>query len=252
MTRLSKPARSGAIVAIVVCPLCGQPVLRRTMTRFNHFWKAVAFLSFSLALVTTSRADKVVVRGASTYGDNTGFASCVDNIATFTGGGSASNCEGFVATTFTIGGNSYSGATFAFLEPGGTDFGVLDIISLAGNSTLTIPLVNTALPTGVFACGSFSIDSTVAQDSTPANMTGLPCTSGSSVGGYLSPSQDITGVSATFSATGVTFVNGNSTGIAVFTEDGNIQGSPTTAPEPASFMLLGLGAIALATKLRRK
>ncbi|HSC45479.1 MAG TPA: PEP-CTERM sorting domain-containing protein [Candidatus Acidoferrum sp.] len=222
------------------------------MTRFNHFWKVVAFLSFSLALVTTSRADKVVVRGASTYGDNTGFASCVDNIATFTGGGSASNCEGFVATTFTIGGTTYSGATFAFLEPGGTNFGVLDIISLAGNSTITIPLVNTSLPTGLFACGSFGVDSTVAQDSTPTNMTGLPCTSGSSGGGYLNLSQDVTGVSATFSATGVTFVNSNSTGIAVFTEDGNIQGSTTTTPEPASVMLLGLGVVALGAKLRRK
>lgn len=218
----------------------------------NHPLKIVALLCFSLALVTPSRADKVVVRGGSTYGDNTGFAGCVDNINVFTGGGSASNCEGFVATTFTIGGNSYSGATFAFLEPGGTAFGVLDIISLAGNSTLTIPLVNVALPTGVFACGSFGVNNTVAQDSTPTDMTGLPCTSGSSGGGYLSLSQDITGVSATFSATGVTFVNSNSTGIAVFTEDGNIQGSTTTTPEPASFMLLGLGAIALGAKLRRK
>lgn len=222
------------------------------MNHFNHPWKAVALLCFSLALVAPSRADKVVVRGASTYGDNTGFAACVDNINVFTGGGSASNCEGFVAATFTIGGTTYSGAKFAFLEPGGTDFGVLDIISLAGNSSLTIPLFNTTLPTGVFSCGSFGFDSSVAQDSTPTNMTGLPCTPGSSGGGYLNLSQDVTGVTATFSASGVTFVNGNSTGIALFTEDGNIAGSTTATPEPASLMLLGLGAIALGTKLRRK
>ena len=217
----------------------------------KHLWKlALSLLVFLFFAVTPSRADKVVVRGGSTYGDNTGFASCVDNINTFVGGGSAINCEGFITTSFIIGGTSFSGAKFAFLEPGGTDFGILDILPLGGNSTLTLGLVNASLPTGIFACGSFGINSSVAQDSTPTDMTGLLCTSGSSSTGYLNLSQDVTNVQANFTSNSVTFVNDNSTGIAIFTEDGNIQGT-TATPEPASGLLIAVGAIALAGKFRR-
>jgi hypothetical protein len=221
------------------------------MISFNHFCKVAVLLSFFfVAVVVPSRADKVVVRGGSTYGDNTGFSSCVDNINTFTGGGSANNCEGFVSTTFDIGGNTYNGALFAFLEPGGTSFGILDIIALAGNSSLSLSLVNPSLPTGLFMCGSFGTDSSVAQDSTPSPMTGLPCTSGSSGGGYFNASQDVTNVQANFSATGVTFVNGNSSPIAIFTEDGNLSGT-VSAPEPGSLAMLILGLMALGVALRK-
>lgn len=215
------------------------------MLSSKHPWKlALSVLVFLFCVVTPSKADKVVVRGGSTYGDNTGFASCVDNI-----NNSATNCEGFVTTSFIIGGTTYSGALFAFLEPGGSGFGVLDIISLPGNSTLTLNLVNTSLPTGIFACGSFGNNSNVAQDSTPSDMTGLPCTPGSSSGGYLNLSQDVPNVQANFSANSVTFVNSNSTGIAVFTEDGNIQGT-TATPEPGSALLLAAGVIVFASKFR--
>jgi hypothetical protein len=206
------------------------------------------FLSFAVA--SQIRANSVSIRGGSTYGDNTGFSACVANITDFVNTQAANNCEGFSATTFTIGGNTYNGALFAFLEPGGTGFGILDIIELSGNSSLTLNLVNPSAPTGVFMCGSFGSDSTVVQDSTPSPMTGLACTPGSSpVTGYTG-TQDFASITANFSATGVTFVNGNSTGIAVFTEDGNLQGT-TTAPEPASLMLLGVGLLAVGRKFHR-
>ena len=212
---------------------------------------AVLLVLFAAAAVP-SYASTIHVRGASTYGDNSGFATCVASIVDFLNTSNASNCEGFTAGVFTIGGNTYSGDQFAFLEPGGTGYGILDIITIAGNSTLSLTLLNPALPTGAFMCGSFGTDSSVAQDSGPTNMPGLACTTGSSSG--YTDSQDVPNVSAIYSLNGVTFSNGNTGAIAVFATDGNIAGSTFTAttPEPTSLALLGVGLVALAGKLRRK
>ena len=219
------------------------------MRFFSAPAKILVLLVLFVAVVTSSRA--TTVRGGSTYGDNAGLLGCEANIAAFLADNTnLNNCEGSAATTFVIGGTSYSGALFAFLQPDGLASGVLDIISVAANSTLTFNLVNPLAPTGVFMCGSFDLDpnQTVALDSNNAAMSGLPCTTGSSPG--YSGTLTLAGVQVNFSGNEVTFVNGTSTGIAVFTEDGNIQGT-TTAPEPASLMLLGVGLLALGRKFHR-
>jgi hypothetical protein len=220
------------------------------MRSANHLVKAIALSVLFLATVTPSWADRIPVRGGSTYGDNAGLAGCRAKIQDFLNTNVADNCEGFSLTTFNIGGNSYDGALFAFLEPGGSAFGTLDIIQLAANSSLTLSLLNPGLPTGLFACGSFDTSSSVAQDSTPSDMIGLPCTTGASSTGYFNSSQEVLNVQVNFSASGVTFINGTSDAIAVFTEDGNIQGTAAT-PEPSSLVLVGLGALAIGCKFRR-
>ena len=215
------------------------------MRFFSAPAKILVLLVLLVAVVTSSRA--TTVRGGSTYGDNAGLLGCEAKIDAFVAdSNNLDNCEGFAATTFIIGGTTYNGALFAFLQPDGV-FGVLDIIPLIGNS-LTLNLVNPLAPTGVFMCGSFDQDLTVAQDSTLADMTGLPCTAGSSPG--YSGTLNLAGVQVNFSGNEVTFVNGTSSGLVVFTQDGNIQGT-TTAPEPGSLMLLGVGLLALGRKLHR-
>jgi hypothetical protein len=226
------------------------------MRCLNPIVKTVAVFVLLALVIAPTYANTIPIRGGSTYGDNTGFSGCVANITDFNNTSNANNCEGFIAGTFTIDGLTYSGALFAFLEPGGSAFGILDIIQLAGNSSLTLTLLNPLAPTGAFLCGSFGIDSSVARDSTPADMTGLPCTPGSASGGYFNASQDLANVQANLSTTGVTFVNDNATGLTIFADDGNIAGATfapggtTSTPEPASLILLGAGAGLLA--LRRK
>jgi PEP-CTERM motif len=224
--------------------------------RVSILWlRVIVLLVLVAAAGVPGRATTIHVRGASTYGGNVGFGTCVADIIDFLNTSVASNCEGFTQGVFTIGSNTYSGDQFAFLEPGGTGYGILDIITMAGNSTLSLNLLNTALPTGAFMCGSFGNASSVAQDSGPKNMPGLACTTGSSnsTTGFTD-SQVVTNVSATHSLNGVKFTNGNSGAIAIFATDGNISGSRFTAttPEPGSLALLGFGLVALSGKLRRK
>ena len=51
--------------------------------RFHHFAKAVLVFTFVLVAVSPSWADKIPVRGGSTYGDDKGLTGCQDAIANF-------------------------------------------------------------------------------------------------------------------------------------------------------------------------
>lgn len=190
------------------------------------------------------------VRGGSGYGVNS--TSC---LAT-----STSNCQGFTQGFFTIGGNTYNGDIFVFVEPNGTGSGTLDILQINANSILNLTLTSAAASTGIFACGSFGSSSSVAADSLSTPLNGLYCTTGasnSSGSGYFDPLQTITGITENTSGSQVMFANNTSSPAAVFVTDGDIQGatfSPgvVTTPEPGTLMLLSAGLIALGGAVRRR
>lgn len=204
---------------------------------------------FVLLFLVAIPSDANGVRGGSGYGQNTVFNTCVGNITS----SPDSNCEGYTQGTFTIGSNAYNGDLFAFLAPGGTDSGVLDILQINANSSLSLNLTSLAASTGIFACGSFGTSLSTAQDSLGTDMPGLHCTTGASDMGYVNPSQTISGVTETPGPgpSGVTFDNTLSSPAAVFVTDGDISGatftptSATVTPEPGSLMLLGVGLLAL-------
>jgi PEP-CTERM motif-containing protein len=230
--------------------------------RFHHtLITLTAVLTLLSLAVAPTHANSIPTRGASAYGGNDGFTGCENEILDLLNKGNQHNCEGFTAGTFAIGGNTYNGDEFVFLEEDGS-FGVLDILRLSGPS-LSLTMNSALTPTGVFMCGSKD-DKTdpapsVAQSSTPEAMPTLLCTAGTnSDPNNFSDTQDVSGVQATFTLNGVTFVNGNSAELTVFAQDGSIVGSTFTpggatmnAPEPSSLTLFGVGLLALGRKFRR-
>jgi hypothetical protein len=215
-----------------------------------------ATLALILVLATTSYANGV--RGASGYGVN--GSSCFSTITS----DPTSNCEGFTQGIFTIGSNTYNGDRFVFVEPNGTGSGVLDILQINADSSLTLNVTSLA-STGVFACGTFGSSSSGAVDSIGTSLTGLYCTTGASDSsgatepGYYDPSQTISGITESTSGSQVTFANTTGSPAAVFVTDGDIVGATFTAggsvvptPEPGSLTLLGVGLLALGGAVRRR
>src|SRR5262249_5075238 len=138
----------------------------KALTGDKSEWKGLLMRLFHIAASTAaaillllgagpSQASSIPTRGASNYGgDAGGFNGCADSIGTFLKTGDAFKCEGFVSGVSRMGGNTYNGAEFAFLESGGTAFGILDVLQFGSNSPLNLNLLSGALPTGVFLCNN--------------------------------------------------------------------------------------------------
>jgi hypothetical protein len=216
---------------------------------------ATALCVLALTFASPSGASKIPVRTGSGYGGVSAFSDCETNIVDFLNTGSPSACEGFDPGIFTINGVTFNGGKFAFLSGVGTDFGVLDVFTLDSNSSLTLSLMNFALPTGVFLCDKNTGTEVVDSSSTPKNVTNV-CTTG--VGSGSSSSADFTGLTSQFTLTGVTFTTTDAP-FVLFVSDGNIIGATFTegagivsAPEPGSLALLGTGIVALWAKFGRR
>lgn len=210
------------------------------------------------AAAASVRANSVIVRGGSEYGDgdSSTYASCAQQIVNVLNDQSFENCEGYVQGTFAIGGNTYNGDMFDYVAPGGSDFGTIDVIQLAaGAPTLTLNLTNITDPTGLFACGGSSTATSAASSDNP-DLTGLYCSEGTPASGFSDVEDQSAVVTESFTQTGVSFTNVSPSAIAIFTSDGNIAGAtftpgaPVPAPEPSSFILLGLGLLAVGWKYK--
>jgi hypothetical protein len=200
----------------------------------------------ALFLCVTSAHATTIVRGASSYGPDTGFSPCATEVADFASDPSEDTCIGVQEASFTddIGGTNYLVYQYAFVGDGTA--AILDVVnvgSLAAGTVFDLPLGDNTLPTGVFSCANgtnfFAIDSGMSPLS-------VPCTPAN----FANPA-DIgqTPVSGAMQFTLLTGVPD----LTFFTADGNLSGGDTVpTPEPSSLLLLGTGLAVLVVLRQRK
>jgi hypothetical protein len=209
----------------------------------------VLFALFAAIAVPSGATTIVHVRGGSGYGPSSFSSGSGVTYSNCADGSFGNPCEDFQLAPFTvdINGLNYQVFQFTTLGPGNV-LDVIEIGTVAANSTFTLPVSNSLLESGVFYCGN-SLDSTTfgpsttqVLDSGSTALTGLPCTPGFS----SSPNISETAVSG-----GIQFKTGSLfNSLTLYTLDGNLESAVST-PEPGSLMLLGVGLLAIGRKFRR-
>ncbi|HEY2352367.1 MAG TPA: PEP-CTERM sorting domain-containing protein [Candidatus Acidoferrum sp.] len=199
--------------------------------------KFIAFSVLMFFVAAQSHATPIgIVRGGSNYGPLTTFMSCAD--------GSANNpCEAFgPITTVSFGGTDFTVSQFVFGGPGGpgTVLNLVDLGVLTANQTFTLPpsLFDPA-KVEIFACGGGGFDGATAAVDSSGGPISTFCTQN-----LLSlPPIDQNGASFT---TGAAY---NFTSHLVL--DAPASGPISGTPEPATFMLLAMGLVALGAQSLR-
>jgi hypothetical protein len=199
-----------------------------------------------LASVNTSGATTLPVRGGSHYGSN--------DPTTFNNGSAFNDCltgqvqlacEAFTSapiSTTVVNGQTYGIRQFVFGNTNiqGTVFDIIDLGSIAPNTTFSLPLAFfTPGATQVFTCGDGSFGGDPLSGSTSIFDTGGatgfgPCTPG------LTAIPDI-------STNGVSFATGPNFNVSDLVLDSPV---PVSTPEPSSIVLLGVGLLAVGRKFR--
>jgi PEP-CTERM motif len=203
----------------------------------NARFLAIVLVGTTLFLASSARA--TTVRSGSGYGEQEGYAACAS---------SSEPCIGAQLASFEddIDGTEYPVYQYAFVEDSTPiTIDLVDFGAVAAGSSLTLPVLDASLPTGVFSCGTGSVvldstDTTVTVVNSKGATVPVPCTPGSQV--------------SSVNQTGVNFtVSPAVSDLVLFTTDGNLStGGSTAAPEPSSLALLGLGLISCAFLSRRR
>lgn len=200
--------------------------------RFKIFVAKFTALSALMFLVgAQSHATPITkVRGGSNYGPLSSFMSCAD--------GSANNpCEAFgTPSTVSFNGTDFTVSQFVFGGPGGpgTVLNLVDLGVLTANQTFSLPtsLFDPA-KVEIFGCGGGGFDGSMAAVDSSGGPISTFCTQN-----LLSlPPINLNGSSFT---TGAGY---NFTGHLVL--DAPATGPITGTPEPGTFLLLGLGLVAV-------
>lgn len=206
--------------------------------RFHNSVLALLVLSLLLfVVVTPTRASTMPVRGASNYGSNSDitFTDCVT-------GAVADACEAFnlTPTVVSFDAHTYDVDQFVFGGSGesGTIFDIVDLGDIAPGTTFALPAIFDPALTEVFSCNNQLTPteggSTSAFDSGDNSVTG-PCTPGLTAAPDISESAGL-------------FTTGPSFSVSDLVLDAP---APTPIPEPSSFVLLGVGLLAVGFKVRR-